>query len=144
MGFIYSFVTLDQSQLDRRRELLDICATVAQISGLATLFLINVIHHLRSSASQIVSYLSSRQQKERQSPVVSRFRRPRANPRIIWSRRINWWLDDALVRGWNGWGTKRQWMIAGIWTIWLLILVFVRTGDGMLRFPYEIAAVTCV
>ena len=134
---MYTFVTLNDFQLGRRRELLDLFASIAQYSGLAVPIVIYFSHHLRSLAKKILALSFSRHQKERQSPTISRFRQPRTNPWTTRLRVLNWYLDDELFKGWNGWGTKREWMVAGVWTLWLLGLVFVRTGDGMLFFSFD-------
>ena len=133
MGFIYAFVTLNEEQLARRRKLLDYSGSVAQGSALLVLFAIYFSQRLHPLFKNVVSGFSASQQKERQSPVVSRFDRPRASAWAIRWRRLNWYLDDEVVKGWSGWGTKREWIVAGVWTLWLLTLVFIRTGNGMLK-----------
>ena len=133
MGFSYAFVTLNEEQFARRREFLDYSGSVAQGSALTILFAIYFSQRLHPLLKNIVSAFSVSQQKERQSPVVSRFDRPRASAWAIRWRRLNWYLDNEVVKGWSGWGTKREWIVAGVWTLWLLTLVFIRTGKGMLN-----------
>ena len=132
MGFIYSFVSLDDEQLERRRQLLDFYARIAQFSALLPLLTIHISYYLRSLSTEIVASLLRRQQKEHQSPRVSRFKRPSASPWVIRWRSLNWNLDDEVVEGWNGWGTKREWIVTGLWALWLLVLLIMSTGDGML------------
>jgi len=133
MGFIYSFVTLDEAQLKRRRQLLDSYASIAQFSALVPLIAIYISYYLPSLSSKLFNSLSSRQPKERQSPRVSRFTRPVASFWIVKWRRLSWYLDDEIIKERDGWGTKREWVVVGVWTLWLLVLVFANTGNGTLE-----------
>lgn len=138
MGFIYSFVTLDDDQLQCRRQLLDFYASVAQFSALIPLFALYLSYHVPSLSKKLSSSWPSQQQKERQSPRVSRFSSPKSSPWAVRWRRLNWYLGDDIVEGWYGWGTKREWAVAGVWTLWLLVLAFSSTGDGTLNYYSKI------
>lgn len=131
MGLFYSFVSLDGVQLKRRRELLDRYGQIAQFSALVPLLLIYLSFLVRLLASKYNISIFGRPQKAHQSPRVSSFRQSTAGAwRIRW-RRLNWALDDEVLQGWDGWGTRREWAIAGLWALWLLVLVVKDTGDGM-------------
>ena len=131
MGFIYAFVSLDAEQLGKRRQLLDRYGQIAQLSALVPLLLIYFTYLFHSISSRFRFSFLGRQQKEHQSPRVSTFRQSTAGSwRTKW-RRLNWALDDEVLNGWDGWGAKREWAIAGLWALWLLVLVFRETGDGM-------------
>jgi hypothetical protein len=133
MGFIYSFVTLDEAQSQRRRQLLDLYASVAQFSALIPLLAVYISHYLLFLSKRISKNLPGRRVKERQSPRVSRFKSPVASSWAIRLRRLSWYLDDDIFDGRDGWGTKREWLVAGVWTLWLLVLVFASTGNGKLE-----------
>lgn len=135
MGFIYSFVALNETQLQRRRQLLDFYASLAQFSALIPLLAIYGSTSLLFLSRKIFHSGSSSRLNERQSPKVSKFVRPRASFGAIRWRRLNWYLDGDFIDGRDGWGTKREWAIAGTWMLWLLILVFASTGDGTLESP---------
>lgn len=130
MGLFYSFVSLDGDQLKRRRELLDRYGQIAQLSALAPLLLVYVSFLIRSLASRYNLSFFRRSQKAHQSPRVSTFRQSTAGAWKIKWRRFNWALDDEVLHGWDGWGTRREWAIAGLWALWLLVLVVKDTGDG--------------
>ena len=145
MGLFYAFVSLNAEQLGKRRQLLDRYGQIAQLSALVPLLLIYFTYLLRSVSSKYRIPFLGNPQKEHQSPRVSTFRESTAGSwRTKW-RRLNWAFDDEVLNGWDGWGTKREWAIAGLWALWLLVLVFRDTGDGMyisrlhyLAFPFPI------
>ncbi len=133
MGFLYSFVTLDEAQSQRRRQLLDLYASVAQFSALTPLLAVYISHYLLFLSKEISKLLPGRRAKERQSPRKSRFEPPVACSWAVKCRRLSWYLDDDIIDGRDGWGTKREWVVAGQWTLWLLVLVFASTGNGTLE-----------
>jgi hypothetical protein len=133
MGFIYSFVALDEAHLQRRRQLLDLYASVAQFSALIPLLAIYVSNFLPFPSEKFFRSLPGRRAKERQSPRKSRFKPPVASSWAVKWRRLSWYLDDDIFDGRDGWGTKREGLVAGVWTLWLLVLVFACTGNGTLE-----------
>ena len=143
MGFLYSFVKLDAQQSSRRRQLLDRYGQIAQLSALVPLLVISVSYLSRFIIRRYARFLLGSSNKEHQSPRVSTFRRSTAGSWKLRWRRFCWALDDELMDGWDGWGTRREWAIACLWALWLLLLVVKDTGDGMcdltslhtLRFP---------
>ena len=125
MGLGYHFVSLNQAQTERRRQLLDNYGQFAQISAL-------VIPLLAFQASFAVRFLvrklrSSGKVKEHQSPRVSDFPKPVAVSSSSYWSRLRWTLDEQIVQGW---GTRLEWVIGAVWTTWLLLLVVKDTGDG--------------
>jgi len=130
MGFIYSFVALDEAQLQHRRQLLDFYASIAQFFARILLLAIYVSNSLPFLSEKISKLLPGRRAKERQSPRKSRFEPPVASSWAVNWRRLSWYLDDDIIDGRDGWGTKREWVVAGVWTLWLLVLVFASTGNG--------------
>ena len=109
MGWPYHFVDLNDEQKDRRRQLLDHYARLAQLSCLAPLGIAQL------------AYAS-----KRLLPANVHPRRSNSLLRI-W-RKLACWLGRPIA---SGWGSRREWIIAGLWTAWLLILVVKDTGDGM-------------
>ena len=128
MGLIYSFVSLEPEQLTRRRQLLDRSGQIAQLSAVALLLSIYVSSLLRSALRRYLFPLFGRSPKEHQSPRVSTFRQAAAGPWKTRWRRAKWALEDEV---WDGWGTKKEWAVAGVWALWLLACVIRDTGDGM-------------
>lgn len=134
MGLYYSFISLDDQQLKRRRELLDRYGQIAQLSALVPLLVIYISFFSRYIISKYLSRLFHTAQKAHQSPRVPTFPQSTAGSLKASWRRFNWALDDEVLKGWDGWGTKRQWVIAGLWALWLLLLVVSDTGNGMYGF----------
>lgn len=131
MGFIHSFVKLDEGQLIRRRHLLDYYANVAQLSSLVALLAISLVRWSHLTSNNYL-HLLGRREKERQSPRASRFPRSSATSSASIWKRFDWYLDDRIVDSSIGWGARREWLVACVWTFWLLGLVFVETGNGRL------------
>ena len=130
MAFPYHFVSLTEDQNERRRYLLDSYGQFAQLSVL----LLPLIYQLSLGVSLLLKRLgrSSGYQslKEHQSPVVNRTQGKRSIP-ISWSwRRVSWYLDDEIAPRWE---TRKEWLMAGLWAAWLLLLVVKDTGDDYLH-----------
>ena len=129
MGFPYHFVSLNNEQDLRRRQLLDGYGQFAQLS----ILLLPLIYQLCLGIRLLISRIwtsNTQALKEHQSPVVSSFKKPtRGYPTNLLAR-IRWFLDGELLEGWN---TRQEWLIAGLWTMWLLVLVFKDTGDDYLH-----------
>lgn len=132
MGLPYHFVSLDDAQTAHRRHLLDSYGQFAQLSALVPLVVFGWFFTLRSALMQLQESRTRSARKERQSPQVSSF--PKRSDTVssgnLWGR-FDWALGDQVI---DGWGTRREWIFAGLWTAWLLVLVFKDTGDGMFDF----------
>lgn len=130
MGFLYSFVSLDQAQLARRRQLLDNYGQFAQISGLIVpLFAFQISVAVRFIHRKVLNSKQDQRRKEHQSPRVSSFPKITANPSNSFWARFRWALDEEVF---PGWGARREWLVGALWTMWLLLLVVKDTGDGAL------------
>lgn len=130
----YGFISLDESQLQQRRHLLDFYGQSAQLSA----FLVILASQLPSVLGYVLQCRSSpqKQGKEHVSPIVSRFEEQSTytnHDRVSVWRRLNWFLDQHIHLKANGpsWGTWRVLLIASIWNIWLCVLAVNDTGDGM-------------
>ncbi len=127
MGFPYYFVALDGEQESRRRELLDRYAQSAQLS----ILLLPLIYQLSYGLWLLVGRSKSQREfqpgKQYQSPIVSnRISPAKTLPSSSWHR-VRWALNEEFV---EGWGTRQEWLIATLWTGWLLVLTVKDTGDG--------------
>lgn len=128
MGFLYGFVSLDQAQLARRRQLLDNYGQFAQISGLIIpLLAFQISFAVRFVLKKIQNSKHGQRMKEHQSPRVSAFPKSIAKPSDFYWARFRWALDEPMF---VGWGTRREWLFGALWTMWLLLLVVKDTGDG--------------
>ena len=68
--------------------------------------------------------------KGHQSPVLAGSKRGNGGGLGGWAR-LRWALDEELV---EGWGTRGQWLAAGVWASWLVLLAVKDTGDGEFAF----------
>lgn len=129
MGFPYHFVTLNEDQTSRRRQLLDDYGHFAQLSVL----LIPLFLHLSLGLSFILETTWRRPgaepKKQRQSPMTSdhKDRHFVAHQSGLSLAKIRWRLGNEIA---PGWGTWNHWLFGITWTLWLLLLVVKDTGDG--------------
>jgi hypothetical protein len=125
MAIGYEFITLDDKQKTERRFLLDHYSFVAQWSALV----IPAFCLLRYLWSNVATY----------ALVKDRPRSPSFNkePDGTWAwflrakhrwDRTKWWMKKEVA---SDWGTRGEWLVAGVWTTWLLYLCIVDTGNGM-------------
>lgn len=68
--------------------------------------------------------------KGHQSPLVAGSKQRKGESFGGWTR-LRWALDEELVKGW---GTRGQWLAAGVWASWLVALAVKDTGDGEFCF----------
>ncbi|KAF2875434.1 ferric reductase like transmembrane component-domain-containing protein [Massariosphaeria phaeospora] len=122
-AFGYAFVTLDDDQKLRRRELLEWYPFVAQLSVLAVLALFQL--------GFLLSWLGRRglEHEPPKSPSLDK----RGHGKKTWLRksrqnvhRILWWMKKPVV---SNWGTRGEWVGGVIWTVWLLYLSIAQTGN---------------
>ncbi|KAI4247406.1 MAG: hypothetical protein LQ352_006162 [Teloschistes flavicans] len=133
MSFQYSFVSLDEAQLQRRRHLLDTYGQIAQLSALIPLLAWQLPLLVQSVRNRLTLSQKSDRTKAHASPVVSRFANDagKTNGRRVtrWAR-FKWFLDGEVAQGW---GTWRVVLIAALWATWLSILAIRNTGDDYLH-----------
>lgn len=130
MGFPYHFVSLTDEQTSRRRQLLDGYGQFAQLSVLLVPLLYQLCLGMRLLISRVWPFKPSQAVKEHQSPVISRFKQPAAGYSTNVLARVRWFLDEEALEGWE---TRQEWLITGLWAVWLLVLVFRDTGDDYLH-----------
>lgn len=102
----YAFTSLSEEEKLRRRELLDLRGTYAQWS------VIVVIVTLRLYQSWTTAQIPG-----------GTGPKPRRGP-------SSWW-DRPIVVGWIE--TRRQYLVCGLWLLWLLSLSVWNSGNGMGR-----------
>ncbi|KAF2637208.1 hypothetical protein P280DRAFT_458379 [Massarina eburnea CBS 473.64] len=127
MKFGYEFVTLDNDQKHARRVLLEYYPAVAQCSILAVFLGFQFYFFLSWLAGYGLEY---------ERPKSPSFNKRLAGP-STWLKksrqfcdRIAWWLKKDTF---SGWGTRAEWIGGGFWTVWLLYLSVVNTGDDYLH-----------
>jgi len=124
MVFGYEFVTLDDEGKHARRVLLGWYPLVAQWSVLVVFAGFQLGFFLSWLANKGLDY--------------ERPRSPSFNKRLeghwTWLRKsrqgwnnIVWWAKKDVV---SGWGTRAEWIGGGLWTLWLLWLSVLQTGNG--------------
>ncbi|KAF2275094.1 uncharacterized protein EI97DRAFT_434662 [Westerdykella ornata] len=127
MAFGYAFVNLDEQHKHARRILLDYYPVVAQLSVLVILGLFQL--------SIILGWLLRRfQVSERsRSPSLSK----RFSRNTLWVRRfqhaletLRWWMRKPVM---TECGTRGEWILGGLWTVWLLYLCVAQTGNDYLH-----------
>lgn len=127
MGYPYHFVSLRPEQETRRRELLNSYGQFAQLS----ILLLPLLYQLGLGFRLLISRLGRGKRyglvKGHQSPVVAASKQGNRERVGGWARRLRWALDEELIKGW---GTTRQWLAAGVWGSWLVLLAVKDTGDG--------------
>lgn len=124
--FGYEFVTLDEEQKHARRALLEFYPLVGFLSSLAVLGFFQLGFFFTWTTRQGLEY------ERPKSPSFNR----RSPDKWSWLRRysqsiesMKWWLRKPVIRGW---GTRAEWIGGTVWTIWLLYLSAVQTGNGEL------------
>ncbi|CAK3883352.1 related to ferric reductase [Lecanosticta acicola] len=130
---MYRFADLTHEQKLQRRELLDWYGFVAQLSVLVPLAATQVYIILsllrrkwsqRDSTQVPSSPYAKAQQLEQQFNV--------SGLAATW-RKFSWWCGDAVSISGVYLGTRGEVIGAGIWTLWLLLLSFLDTGDDYLH-----------
>ena len=135
MGWPYHFIDLTGAQKQERRELLDRYATLAQVSVLAPLLVIQCYFFL--------SWLSRRGQDAK--PPASPWRKGErlghrigiASMGLMW-RRFGWWCGEPVEMGSGAFylGLRGEVLAAAGWLAWLLSLCFLQTGKGESTLRY--------
>ena len=126
----YHFIDLDKEQLQRRRFLLDNYGQLAQASILLLPLIYQLSVGLRLLVTRFNRQIRYRPVKQHQSPVATRFRQNQSVGKVWSWQRLQWWLQDEIAPGWE---TRKEWLIAGSWTAWLLILIIKDTKDDYLH-----------
>lgn len=108
----YQFVSLSPSQIEERRELLDLRGNYVHI--FAALYLLI-----------LVVYARGRQDSTRSAKTDNGSNRAKQN------MRPRPWMDSPPISGWGE--SRRQYLIILVWLTWTLALSAWKTGDGMFK-----------
>ena len=159
MAFAYHFPSNTPAQSSRRRQLLDAYGQFAQLSAIILplfLFLLSSLvrflfqsfwlrrgdgytalrpsrsHHPRKKLRQSPHVATFSDHEVADSPTVElrgkKVKEKSPSTSIThWWARFQWALDETVA---PGWGTWREWSVAAVWTVWLLVLTVENTGDG--------------
>ncbi|KAI3325834.1 ferric reductase like transmembrane component [Xylariaceae sp. AK1471] len=133
MKWPYQFVDLDAAQKQARRHALDRYGLIAQLSTLAPVAVFLLYHLVRWAIARVTGSIRGTYAAVPGSPASKRRRLSVVGSWIATARKIAWWLgDDAVFLGWS-WGPRDQIIAGVVWTIWLLVLCVVDTGNDYLH-----------
>ncbi|KAI2616805.1 metalloreductase Fre8 [Hypoxylon sp. NC1633] len=134
MGWPYQFVDLDEAEKHARRLSLDRYANYAQLSALLPIAVV-LLYRLGSWLAKRVSSQSERGVYEAvpNSPALKHRRQSVSGPWLGRARSVAWSLgDDVMFLGIN-WGRRGQLVVGVAWTLWLVFLCVVGTGNDYLH-----------
>ncbi|KAK4508274.1 hypothetical protein PRZ48_002012 [Zasmidium cellare] len=130
---MYHFVDLTHEQKLLRREYLDFYGFLGQISV--------VVPILAIQGYLLVAWIQRKVQREQDlqtpsSPYVKQARLGYgwnvSGLAARWSI-FAWWCGDTVEVAGVYLGTKGEVIVAGVWTLWLVVLCFLQTGDDYLH-----------
>lgn len=130
MVFGYDFVDLNDEQKHARRVLLEFYPMVAQWSVLVIFAAFQFGFFVSWLAEYGLNY-----EQPRSPSFNKRFEGPASWLRRslqAWDKAI-WWIKKDVL---PGWGTRLEWIAGGVWTLWLLYLCIVNTGNGTMAFQF--------
>ena len=143
MSWPYQFLDLTTAQKQARRHALDRYGLIAQLSALVpvALFLLYRLASwgiVRATGSDRGNYTAVPN-----SPVLKRQRLSAVGSWTTRARKVAWWFgNDVVFLRWN-WGPRDQIILGAVWTVWLLVLCVVGTGNGeIITFQYGLIADT--
>ena len=132
---MWHFLDLTQDQKLERRRLLDLYGSIAQISALIPLLILQIyflalwLYRRWSDRDGKISggIPGSPYLKKRRDGMVGGFW---SRVRVGWRKSL-WWMGDGVeVLGFKS--TKGEIVGAGLWTFWLLVLCCLQTRGGEL------------
>ncbi|TGJ78667.1 hypothetical protein E0Z10_g10097 [Xylaria hypoxylon] len=130
MGWPYQFVNLDTEQLQARRHTLNRYGLIAQLSTLVPVALFLLYRLITWGVARVLGSGRGRYAAVPDSPTLKQQRLSVAGSWNTSARKVAWWFgDDVVFLGWN-WGPRDQIIAGAVWTIWLLVLCVVGTGNG--------------
>ncbi|KAK8058233.1 ferric reductase like transmembrane component [Apiospora phragmitis] len=143
MAWSYSFAEISDAEKHARRLSLDSYGLYAQLSTLLPVAIALIVRltvwFSRRESAQSVAYdavpTSPGAKFIRESTTTG------SAARVF--RRISWYLGgDIYVAGTN-WGRRDQLIFGSLWTIWLVFLCFVGTGNDYNHLTKKFAAIGC-
>ncbi|KAI1812190.1 ferric reductase like transmembrane component [Poronia punctata] len=135
MSWPYQFIDLDDEQKQERRHTLDRYGLIAQLSVLVPIGLVLLYRLIKWTLAKASGSRSGRGTYSA-VPGSPTLKHRRLKPTGSWKtrgRKLAWWLgDDFVVFGWNL-GSRDTVIGGAIWTVWLLVLCVLETGDDYLH-----------
>jgi hypothetical protein len=125
----YRFLSLTPAQVQERREILDRRGNYAQLSAFAVVFMVNAYQFMKRSGRE--SSVSKAGNEETSSDLARKKTAQRT------TRQSRSWLNSPPVAGWSE--TRKQYLIALAWLLWLLVLSSWKTGDGRFKISYSLS-----
>ncbi|KAI1427711.1 ferric reductase like transmembrane component [Xylaria sp. FL1777] len=133
MGWPYQFVDLDAEQLQARRHALDRYGLIAQLSTLVPVALFLLYRLVAWGIVKLTGSDRGRYAAVPDSPTLKRQRLSVVGSWRTGAGKVAWWFgDDVVFLGWN-WGPRDQIIAGAVWTIWLLVLCVVGTGNDYMH-----------
>ncbi|KAL7619799.1 hypothetical protein AAE478_010344 [Parahypoxylon ruwenzoriense] len=133
MGWPYHFLDLDKAQKQARRQALDRYAAYAQLSALLPIAVF-LLYRLGSwLIGRVLSQRGGEYSVVPDSPALKQKRQTSLGSLASALRRIAWWLGDDVVFLGVAWGQRDQIIVGVCWTLWLLFLCVMGTGDDYMH-----------
>lgn len=132
MDWPWRIIALDEAQKTARRQSLDRHAAYAQLSALVPIALFLLYRFM----SWVVKRLTPQRgfySAVPGSPTLKRARRSTTGSLASLLRRFAWWFSDDVVFLGKTWGQRDQIIIGIIWTVWLMFLCVVDTGNDYIH-----------
>ncbi|KAJ9148644.1 Ferric/cupric reductase transmembrane component 2 [Pleurostoma richardsiae] len=132
MGWPYHFLDLSHEEKHERRLTLDRYAGYAQLSA----FLPALIFLIYRFACWVSKAVGARRRSYDVIPDSPSLKVKRQSSSGAWATQIRilrWWLEDDVVAFGQAWGTRDVWIVGAAWSIWLLVLCVVGTGNDYLH-----------
>lgn len=136
MGWPYAFLTdLSDDAKAQRRESLSHYASIAHYYSFFPAALFLLIRLILLVKSRIERKRRGRYSSIPGSPISKAQRLTNLGElKTKWTRLI-WWLgEDVFILG-ESWGQRDEWIFGGAYTLWLLALSIIGTGNG--SFPLQ-------
>ncbi|KAI1293174.1 ferric reductase like transmembrane component [Xylaria venustula] len=133
MSWPYQFVDLDEAQRHARRLALDRYGLVAQLSTLVPVALFLLYRFVAWAVAKATGSGRGTYAAVPDSPTLKQQRLSVVGSWSAFARQVAWWFgDDVVFLGWS-WGPRDQLIAGAVWTIWLLFLCVVGTGNDYLH-----------
>ncbi|KAI0814235.1 ferric reductase like transmembrane component [Xylaria sp. FL0064] len=133
MAWPYQFVDLDKAQLQARRHTLDRYGLIAQLSTLVPIVVFLLYRVVAWGVAKATGSGRGTYAAVPDSPTLKRQRLTAVGSWRTAARKVAWWFgDDVVFLGWN-WGPRDQIIAGAVWTMWLLVLCVVNTGNDYLH-----------
>ncbi|KAH7018337.1 ferric reductase like transmembrane component-domain-containing protein [Microdochium trichocladiopsis] len=145
----YHFVELDAAQKHARRETIDHYAAIAHASTILPvlagsvyrLFVWALALYRGRSLAAVRGSARGDYAAVPGSPALKHQTLSTAGGARATLRKLSWWLGDDVVLLGRRWGQRDQLIFGAAWTIWLVFLAFVNTGDDYLHLTKRLGII---